>query len=105
MKHSLKKEDSKDRHGQRHAHHAAKEVLAHELNDKLGTGPETLPYYQYCAAGYDDHFLRRTLEYVMSIPDEKIRKSRGALFNSLVKSSGSVMKKPGWQIPGSTKRA
>ena len=53
--------------------------LAEALNDH-----NSLTLYQQLTEKYDEEFLRRILEKVLSIPKEKIRKSRGALFTFLV---------------------
>ena len=53
--------------------------LAEALNDT-----DSLQFYRRCVEQYSEEFLRRTLERVLSIPQHKIRKSRGALFNSLL---------------------
>ena len=53
--------------------------LAETLNDH-----NSLTLYQQLTEKYDEEFLRRILEKVLSIPKEKIRKSRGALFTFLV---------------------
>jgi len=54
--------------------------LAETLNDK-----EALVVYQAFTRKYAEAFLRKVLAKVMSIPDHKIRKTRGALFTFLVK--------------------
>jgi hypothetical protein len=53
--------------------------LAITLQDKKG-----LPFYISCSNKYPEPFLRDVLRTVMSIPDHKIKRSRGALFNFLV---------------------
>jgi hypothetical protein len=53
--------------------------LALTLQDREG-----LPFYIHCAKEYPEPFLRRVLATVMDIPEKKIKKSRGALFNFLV---------------------
>lgn len=54
--------------------------LAHELNDLA-----SLPLYLSYAHKYPESLLRKVLGQVKEIPLIKIRKSRGALFNHLVK--------------------
>jgi DNA-binding MarR family transcriptional regulator len=54
--------------------------LARGLNDMPG-----LPLYLHLARKFPEGALRRVLSEVRAIPDEKIRKSRGALFNHLMK--------------------
>jgi hypothetical protein len=53
--------------------------LAQSLDDLKG-----LPLYVFYARKYPESFLRMTLGAVKEIPDEKIKNSRGALFNHLV---------------------
>jgi hypothetical protein len=53
--------------------------LALTLQDRKG-----LPFYIHCANEYSEAFLRGILDKVMGIPEKKIKKSRGALFNFLV---------------------
>jgi len=53
--------------------------LATALKDRQG-----FPLYLSLARRYPESFLRRVLGEVKEIPDEKIRKSRGALFNHLI---------------------
>ena len=57
--------------------------LASALNDK-----ESLPVYIAFIRKYNEEFLKRMLLRVMSIPDNKIRRTRGALFTYLVKEHG-----------------
>jgi hypothetical protein len=54
--------------------------LALTLQDRKG-----LPFYIHCAREYPEPFLRGVLHNVMEIPDYKIKRSRGALFNYLVR--------------------
>ncbi len=59
--------------------------LARALNDM-----ESLPVYIAFVEKYQEAFLRRVLTKVMSLPDEKIKRTRGALFTYLVKQNGTV---------------
>ncbi len=59
--------------------------LAQALNDM-----ESLQVYIGFAEKYQEPFLRRLLTKVMSLPDEKIKRTRGALFTYLIKQHGSV---------------
>ena len=59
--------------------------LATTLNDK-----EALPVYEAFVWKYNEEFLRKTLARVMSIPDSKIKRSRGALFTFLVQQNGKL---------------
>jgi hypothetical protein len=54
--------------------------IAEALDDYNG-----LPLYLFYAKKYPEHLLRRVLGEVKEIPAEKIKKSRGALFNHLIK--------------------
>lgn len=53
--------------------------LAEALNDRNG-----LPFYLSLSKKYPEALLRKVLGEVKEIPDRKIRKSRGALFNHLI---------------------
>jgi len=53
--------------------------IAATLNDK-----DALPLYLKYTRMYQEEFLRKKLARVMSIPENKIRRSRGALFTFLV---------------------
>jgi hypothetical protein len=59
------------------------EKLAREIADALGD-PEALPLYTAFAEKYTEAFLRKILQRVLTIPQEQIRKTRGALFTYLV---------------------
>ncbi len=54
--------------------------LAESLNDLQG-----LPLYLSYSKKYPESFLRKVLGEVKEIPPEKIKKSKGALFNYLIK--------------------
>jgi len=54
--------------------------IARELND-----PKSLPLYLTYAKRYPESLLRKIFREVKEIPFEKIKKSRGALFNHLIK--------------------
>jgi len=57
--------------------------LASTLNDK-----EALPLYASFTLKYKEEFLRKILLRVMSIPDNRIKRTRGALFTYLVNQDG-----------------
>jgi hypothetical protein len=57
--------------------------LANELAETLHDR-EALPLYLQFARKFKEEFLRKKLARVMSIREEKIRKTRGALFTFLV---------------------
>lgn len=58
--------------------------IATALNDM-----EALPLYINFTNKYSEAFLRKTLLRVLSVPEEKIRRTRGALFTFLVQQHGS----------------
>jgi DNA-binding MltR family transcriptional regulator len=53
--------------------------IAEALNDRA-----SVPLYLHFAHTYLEEDLRKLLERVLSVPDEKIKKTRGALFTYLV---------------------
>ncbi len=63
------------------------EKLAREIAEALNDN-EALTVYVTYAYKYKEEFLRRILQRVLSIPDEQIRKTRGALFTYLMKQHG-----------------
>ena len=63
------------------------EKLAREIADALNDN-ESLPVHVGFAEKYSETFLRKTLQKVLSIPENQIRKTRGALFTYLVKKDG-----------------
>ncbi len=62
--------------------------LANEIAETL-KDRDALPLYLQYARKYQEDFLRKILARVMSIPDSKIRRSRGALFTFLVMQAGN----------------
>ncbi len=64
-----------------------KEQLASDLAKALDD-PAGLRLYLSYAGRYPESFLRKILGVVRRIPDERIKKSRGALFNHLVQRYG-----------------
>jgi len=54
--------------------------LADALNDRKG-----LPFYLFITRKYPESLLRRVLGQVKEIPERKIKKGRGALFNYLIR--------------------
>jgi hypothetical protein len=58
--------------------------LANVLNDR-----QALSLYISFTQKYQEEFLRKILLRVMSIPDNKIKRTRGALFTYLVNQHGS----------------
>jgi len=63
------------------------EYLAQELAERLGD-PQGLPLYLTVARRYTESSIRQILGRVMEVPDERIRTSRGALFNWLIHRHG-----------------
>lgn len=63
------------------------ELLALDLAEGLDDR-KSLPLYLSYARRYPEHLLRRTLGEVREIPSEKIKKSRGALFNHIIRKYG-----------------
>jgi biotin operon repressor len=59
------------------------ELLALDLSKALNDQKSLLLYLSY-AKRYPESLLRKILGVVREIPDEKIKKSRGALFNHLI---------------------
>ncbi len=57
--------------------------LAHEIAYALGD-LDALSLYESYTKKYSEAFLRKLLNRVMSIPDRKIKRTRGALFTYLV---------------------
>jgi hypothetical protein len=61
--------------------------LAYDLASTL-SDIESLRVYEGFTERYSEDFLRKILLRVISIPDNKIRKTRGALFTYLVQQNG-----------------
>jgi hypothetical protein len=64
------------------------ESLAQELAERLGD-PEGLPLYRKVANQYTESSIRQIIRRVLEVPDERIRTSRGALFNWLIHHHGT----------------
>jgi hypothetical protein len=62
--------------------------LANEIADTLNNR-DALPLFLQYARKYQEGFLRKILARVMSIPESKIRRTRGALFTFLVMQSSN----------------
>ena len=60
-----------------------KEQLVQELALSLDD-TDALSFYRQCANDYPEELLRKLLTKVLSIPQDKIKKSRGALFTHLL---------------------
>ncbi len=67
--------------------HTREEYLAQELAERL-RDPEGLPLYLKVAKQYSESSIRQILGRVLEVPDERIRTSRGALFNWLIHRYG-----------------
>jgi len=63
------------------------EYLAQELAERLADF-QGLPLYLKVARWYTESSIRQILGRVMEVPDERIRTSRGALFNWLIHRHG-----------------
>lgn len=63
------------------------EKLAREIADALNDN-DSLAVHIAFAEKYSESFLRKTLQRVLTLPQEQIRKTRGALFTYLVKQNG-----------------
>lgn len=61
--------------------------LAHEIASSLDDH-EALSLYITFTKKYSEAFLRKILLRVLSVPDEKIKRTRGALFTYLVQQHG-----------------
>jgi hypothetical protein len=61
--------------------------LAYELASTLND-TDSLKAYEEFTDRYAEDFLRKILAKVMSIPDRKIKKTRGALFTYLANQNG-----------------
>lgn len=64
-----------------------KHKLAYELASTLND-TESIKAYEDFTERYAEGFLRKVLAKVMSIPERKIKKTRGALFTYLVNQNG-----------------
>lgn len=67
--------------------HLQPDALAYEIAKALNDH-DALPLYKSYVERYSPQFLRDTLNKVMSIPEHKIRRTRGALFTFLVQNNG-----------------
>ncbi len=63
------------------------EKLARELADALNDMDSLAAYFGFVQK-YSESFLRKTLQKVLSVPEDQIRKTRGALFTYLVNQNG-----------------
>ena len=60
--------------------------LANEIADTLNDRDSITMHLQYVRK-FKEEFLRRVLNKVMALPDDKIRKSRAALYTFLINQS------------------
>ena len=70
------------------------EELAQELAERLGD-PDGYRNYVKLSRLYSESSLRSILSKVLEVPAERIRKSRGALFTSLVQRDGEKAENQG----------
>jgi hypothetical protein len=64
------------------------EYLAQELAERLDD-PQGLPLYLKVAGRYTESSIRQILGRALEVPVERIRTSRGALFNWLIQRHGT----------------
>ena len=57
--------------------------LANEISETLGD-KDSIPMHLQYVRKYKEEFLRRILNKVMALPQEKIKKSRAALYTYLI---------------------
>jgi hypothetical protein len=62
--------------------------LAHEIANTLDDR-DSIPYHLLNARKYKEEFQRKILNKVMALPDNKIKRSRAALYTFLITQSGS----------------
>lgn len=60
--------------------------LAHHLADTLNDY-DALPFYLSCVQKYSEDHITKILNRVMAIPEQKIRRSRAALFTFLIQQA------------------
>lgn len=60
--------------------------LAHELADALDDRV-SLSFYLASTKKHSHRILRAALQHVLALPEESIRKSRGALFNHIINTN------------------
>jgi hypothetical protein len=71
-------------------HYEPQEIkLANEIAETL-KDRDALPLFLTYTRKYQESHLRRILAKVMSMPENSIRKSRGALFTFLINQHGSA---------------
>lgn len=63
-------------------HHKLAYHLADTLNDY-----DALPFYISCVQKYSEDHITKILNRVMAIPEQKIRRSRAALFTFLIQQA------------------
>lgn len=61
--------------------------LAREIAETLND-TDSLPYHLVLVRKYNEDFLRKKLAKAMAFPESQIRKSRAALYISLINQSG-----------------
>ena len=69
------------------------EALAQELAERLHD-PDGLPFYLAISERLPESVIRSVLRIVMEVPDDRIRVSRGALFNWLLHHYGEQQALP-----------
>lgn len=84
---SSKKKQQKTKRALQEEHPLVKEIVT-AFDDK-----GSQPYYEQLCAKYPEELILRTFKKVQALPDDKIKKSRGALFTYLLKQYASHQKK------------
>ena len=62
--------------------------LAYEIASTLND-LDALTYHEILVEKYSEEFLRKMLAKAMAVPEKDVRKSRGALYTSLVKRNAN----------------
>lgn len=65
------------------------EKLAYEIAYKLGD-MRSLQWHRKMVNLYSESYLREQLEYAMTMPDDKVKVSRGAIYNKAIQRNGSI---------------
>ena len=57
--------------------------IAHKLKDM-----KSIEWHRKMVSMYSESYLREQLQNALTLPDEKVKVSRGAIYNKLVQSNG-----------------
>lgn len=66
-------------------HRSEQEQLAHEVAEALND-LDSLPLHLHYVKEFSEDIIRKNMAKALAVPDEDVRKSRGAIFNSLMKN-------------------